>query len=149
MSTKHTPGRQCDACEGFCLQPALILRDPAGHTVHFKYTAATEIVFTMPCSSGPAEEVCVVGGEDGAYDWVHLNGAGEVLNHSDAGYGCADVALRDGLIAQSGGPLVDVVETLISQFTAAGIRPVLGSNDPGEALLCLATITLANFKRGV
>lgn len=39
----------------------------------------------------------------GAYEWA-IERDGLVEEHSDVGYGCADIALRDGLIAYYGLP---------------------------------------------
>lgn len=48
----------------------------------------------------------VVGHPDmGSYEWVLARRVGGSIDkHSDSGYGCADIALRDGLIAYHGLP---------------------------------------------
>ena len=51
--------------------------------------------------------ILVIGdGANGSYDWA-IERHGGVDTHSDCGYGVADIALRDGLIAYYGLPAVD------------------------------------------
>ena len=47
-----------------------------------------------------------------SYEWVIRDTAGEVLHHSDCGYGDDVVALRDGLIAYCGSPDAETLREL-------------------------------------
>lgn len=76
-----------------------------------KYTPAISILRELNAVGGGPLDVLVIGSPaDGSYEWVITRGAGQVATvHSDDGYGTADHALRDGLIAALGVP-IDLVE---------------------------------------
>jgi hypothetical protein len=64
----------------------------------------------------------VVGHPDmGSYEWVLARGDVTPDKHSDAGYGCADIALRDGLIAYHGLP-ADSEKERLRKIEAAALR---------------------------
>lgn len=68
--------------------------------LRLKYTEPTEILRKLDVDEGV--RVLVIGdGSNGAYEWAIERGL-HVDEHSDVGYGCADIALRDGLIAYYG-----------------------------------------------
>lgn len=69
----------------------------------FKYTDNVKTVHSIAC--GPVTFVEVVGDPDYAtYEWVIRSEKSGVVRHSDDGYGFAEAALRDGLIAHLGLP---------------------------------------------
>jgi hypothetical protein len=75
----------------------------AGPRLQLYYTNADDLVVIhhLPMSCGYS--VSVVGNPGWAsYEWV-IERSGKV-EHSDCGYGDADIALRDGLIAMHGLP---------------------------------------------
>lgn len=73
--------------------------------LHFKYTANDEHRKTLHhIDIDMTRTLEVVGDpEMGCYEWMILEG-GNVLAHSDCGYGSPDIALRDGLIYYHGQP---------------------------------------------
>lgn len=79
----------------------LVLRRVDGHLIAFRYTNCTAVLYAVPASNGT---VYVIGEpETASYEWAFVTPGG-VASHSDVGYGCAEVALRDGLIAALGLP---------------------------------------------
>jgi hypothetical protein len=68
---------------------------------HFKYTGDSVVVTSIDVDMDA--EVLVVAGN--CYEWVIIN-HGKIEHHSDCGYGQASIALRDGLIAFHGLPMV-------------------------------------------
>lgn len=70
-----------------------------------KYTSASRTLHSLILSDG--QMLLVVGDPDnGAYEWVLLDYAGNLKNHSNVGYGSSEIALRDGLIEVHGLPVV-------------------------------------------
>lgn len=69
--------------------------------IRFKYTNNVEEVRRLDLEGG---DVLVILGEPdmGCYEWVLIKG-GEVVKHSDDGYGWELSALRDGIAWYTGG----------------------------------------------
>lgn len=68
----------------------------------FNYTAAKVTLYSIPVGMNTSVEV--VGDPDNcSYEWIHRTD-NRIDRHSDDGYGMAQVALRDGLIAYLGMP---------------------------------------------
>lgn len=67
----------------------------------FAFTPTTVVFYRVPCPYSPDQEVVVYGEPDmGAYEWRHEGPSGVILHDTKtAGYGSAEVALRDALIA--------------------------------------------------
>jgi hypothetical protein len=77
------------------LVPAEIRRQLRG----LKFAQPEVIVYDVDLFGA---RVLAVGAPDwGSYDWIWIDSAGKVLGHSDASYGCAGIALRDGLMTAS------------------------------------------------
>jgi hypothetical protein len=79
----------------------IVLRRPDGRHIAFRYTNCTAVLHVVPVNDGT---VYVIGEPEGAsYEWAFATPEG-VASHSDVGYGFAEIALRDGLIAALGLP---------------------------------------------
>lgn len=63
---------------------------------HFKYTHVTATYHCIEVDAGTFVEV-VGDGPNARYEW-QIRRAGRIEAHSDLGYGCAEIALRDGLV---------------------------------------------------
>jgi hypothetical protein len=80
-------------------------------SLRLKYSEAIAILRTLDVDHDI--RILVIGDPDnGAYEWA-IERSGNIERHSDAGYGIADVALRDGLIAYYGLPTAPMREMRI------------------------------------
>ena len=72
---------------------------------HFRYTDNKKDLYSIEVDTGQYVEV--VGDPDNAsYEWI-IRSQECVTEYSDDGYGMPEVALRDGLIAYLGMPLIN------------------------------------------
>lgn len=108
--------------------PAAILP----HLRHLKYTEPVCVLHEL--NLGDGFTVRVIGDPgNGAYEWLISRPEGSIkskVEFSDCGYGCSDIALRDGLIAYFGLPNelqslhrrnAEVVEACRKVMTCAGL----------------------------
>ena len=79
----------------------IVVSRPDGRRIGFRYTNCTAVLHVVPVNAGT---VYVIGEPEGAsYEWAFVTPEG-LASHSDVGYGFAEFALRDGLIAALGLP---------------------------------------------
>jgi hypothetical protein len=72
------------------------------NTLNLRYSAPVKIIRQLDVDADA--RILVIGdGNVGAYEWA-IEKDGSVEQHSDLGYGIADIALRDGLITYFGLP---------------------------------------------